>query len=210
MDYNVEVFHRWADEYDRWFDRRRALYLSEIAALRAVLPQGRGLEVGVGTGRFAAPLGVPFGVEPARGMALLAKERGIEVCIGTAEALPFASRTFDFLLFVTVLSFLQDPPRALREARRVLRPKGYVVIGMIDRASHLGRNYEAKKSSNKFYRRAHFYSTTEALELLKGVGFSSFRICQTVFRDPRDIKGPEPVKEGHGEGGFVAISARKA
>jgi len=141
---------------------------------------------------------------------LLAKERGIEVCIGTAEALPFASRTFDFLLFVTVLSFLQDPPRALREARRVLRPKGYIVIGMIDRASHLGRNYEAKKSSNKFYRRAHFYSTTEALELLKGVDFSPFRICQTVFRDPRDVKGPEPVKEGHGEGGFVAISARKA
>ena len=149
-------------------------------------------------------------MEPARGMALLAKERGIEVCIGVAEALPFASRTFDFLLFVTVLSFLQDPPRALQEARRVLRPRGHLVIGMIDRTSHLGRSYEAKKSSNKFYRRAHFCSTTEALELLKGAGFSPFRICQTVFRDPTDAKGPEPVKEGHGEGGFVAISARKA
>lgn len=81
---------------------------------------------------------------------------------------------------------------------------------MIDRASHLGRSYEAKRASNKFYRCAHFYSTAEILELLEQMGFSPFQICQTIFQDPREINVPEPVKEGYGEGGFVAISAKKA
>lgn len=44
--------------YDDWFERHRAAYLSELLAVRALLPwEGRGLEVGVGTGRFAGPWG---------------------------------------------------------------------------------------------------------------------------------------------------------
>ena len=42
--------------YDKWFDTHKALYQSKLAALRKVVHSGTGLEIGVGTGRFAAPL----------------------------------------------------------------------------------------------------------------------------------------------------------
>jgi hypothetical protein len=52
-----------------------------------MLPEGgTGIEIGVGTGRFAAPLGIKVGVEPARAMGEIARrERGIEVVAGVLE-----------------------------------------------------------------------------------------------------------------------------
>jgi len=41
--------------------------------------------------------------------------------------------TFDFVLIVTTLCFLDDPVQAFRESRRVLRPAGAIIIGMLDR-----------------------------------------------------------------------------
>jgi hypothetical protein len=45
------------ERYERWFDEHAAAYVSELLALRPMVPaRGRGLEIGVGTARFAAPL----------------------------------------------------------------------------------------------------------------------------------------------------------
>ena len=54
-------------------------------------------------------------------MAELARQRGVEVIEGVAEALPFAEETFDFILMVTVDCFLDDVTQAFREANRVLK-----------------------------------------------------------------------------------------
>ena len=67
---SIEVFEENAAEYDEWYDENPAAYISEIQALRSLIPSsGTGLEVGAGTGRFAAPLGIKIGVEPAQAMA---------------------------------------------------------------------------------------------------------------------------------------------
>ena len=82
----VESFEKNVDRYEAWFDRNRAAYESELEALRALHPErGEGLEVGVGTGRFAAPLGVRVGIDPAKAMGKIAMERGIEVRYGVGE-----------------------------------------------------------------------------------------------------------------------------
>jgi hypothetical protein len=48
--------------------------------VRSLLPAGGyGVEIGVGTGRFAVSLGIAVGVEPSPAMAELARRRGIEV-----------------------------------------------------------------------------------------------------------------------------------
>ena len=85
----TDAFENYALEYDDWFERYELAYRAELAAIEVLLPRaGRGLEIGVGTGRFAGPLGIKVGVEPARAMAARAKNRGIEVVRGCAEALP--------------------------------------------------------------------------------------------------------------------------
>jgi SAM-dependent methyltransferase len=208
--YNVRVFEQHAREYDSWFDAHAYAYESEVSAVRSLLPQGStGLEVGVGTGRFASRLGINVGVEPAHAMASTARRRGIEVYETGGEALPFTDGSFDFGLMVTAICFFSDPIQALRDAGRVLKPLGYIVIGMIDKDSPLGKSYEANKRKSTFYRYAHFHAVTEVINWLIHAGFGSIKTCQTIFKLPVEMTATEPVKTGHGEGGFVVIAAQK-
>lgn len=96
----------------------------------------------MGSGRFAAPLGIALGVEPSEVMARLARSCGVAVLAGVAEALPFADTTFDLVLMVTVLCFVDDAKLALQEAHRVLKPGGCLVLAFIDRLSELGQQYQ--------------------------------------------------------------------
>ena len=211
MDNGISAFNQYAEEYDKWFDRNPFAYESELLAIKRFFPRrGKGLEIGVGTGKFAVPLGIKVGVEPARAMAVIAGRRGIEVHEAVAENLPFENETFDFVLMVTVLCFLRNPQTAIEEIARVLKPGGSLIIGMIDGESFLGRIYEAKKAKSLFYKDARFYSAPEVIDILKRTGFSHIRICQTIFKNPDEITGPESVEDGFGKGGFVVLSSEKA
>jgi ubiquinone/menaquinone biosynthesis C-methylase UbiE len=149
------------------------------------------------------------GIEPARAMAAIAQERGIQVVQAVAEALPFPQQTFDLVTIITALCFFQDPLQALTEATRVLAPSGRLLIGMIDKDSPLGRLYEASRLQSKFYRDARFYGVGGVLTWLKSLGYTDEKLCQTIFKSLSEVTEPEPVREGFGEGGFVVISAQK-
>ncbi len=206
----TDSFEEYAQEYDDWFVRHEVVYRAELAALESLWPAtGQGLEIGVGTGRFAGPLGIKMGVEPARAMAEIARSRGIQVIRGYAEALPMAAASFDFVLMVTVLCFLKNPFQALSEATRLLKPHGHLIIGIIDPESPLGRSYEANKEKSRFYRRAKFYTVSQVLAWLEKLGYPGPRICQTIFEDLPAITAPEPVRDGYGQGAFVVIASQK-
>jgi SAM-dependent methyltransferase len=210
MNKKIDIFGEYAEEYDRWFDNYLPVYQSELQAVKMLLPHGgRGIEIGVGTGRFSVPFGITVGVEPSRGMAEIARSRGIRVYDSKAENVPFEDNAFDFVLTVTTICFLEDPLQALREIRRILRPSGVVIIGMLDKGSPLGVQYEANKNDSKFFRDAEFYSVRQVLVWLKILHYSDVHILQTIFHKPEEITDLEPVKEGYGEGLFAVISARK-
>jgi len=205
----LEAFELFAEDYDRWYDENPHLFLSELKALRKVIPDGVGLEVGVGTGRFAKELGVEFGVDPAINMLRFAKERGIKVVAGVGEHLPFVNDVFDFVINVITICFVKDPKAVLSESKRVLKRGGRLIIGFIDRNSFLGKIYEEKKKmGHKFYKYANFFAPVEIVELMKEEGFSNFEIYQTIFSIESSRRVEEP-KEGFGEGAFVVISGVK-
>jgi len=206
----INIFDNYADAYDKWFDAYTWVYQSEVRAVKMLLPQsGKGVEIGVGTGRFSFLLGITVGVEPSRTMAEIARSRGITVHSAKAENLPFDDNAFDYVLMVTTICFLEDPLQALREIRRILRPSGKIIIGMLDRDSPLGRLYETKKNESTFFRYADFYPVRQVLEWLSVSAYNHMQVLQTIFHNPEEITALEPVKEGHGEGFFVVISAQK-
>ena len=133
-----------------------------------------------------------------------------DTCIGgVAEALPFKECEFGLALMVTTICFLDNTETALKEAYRVLRPNGSLIIGLIDKNSPLGKTYLKHKNESAFYRVATFYSVSEVVHYLMKTGFRDFAFSQTIFTPLKEITAIEPVKQGYGEGSFVVIRARK-
>ncbi|MBN2034265.1 MAG: class I SAM-dependent methyltransferase [Deltaproteobacteria bacterium] len=206
----VDSFDKNVEKYESWFERNSLAYESELEAVKALFPEhGKGLEIGVGTGLFAAPLGVRFGLDPSKNMSQVAMKGGVKVILGTGENLPCKDGSFDIVLMVTTVCFLDDVVRTLNEAHRVLKNSGYIVIGFIDRESFLGRIYEIRKMDNLFYKDATFLSIKEVISYLKQAGFRDFLFRQTIFGNTAEMKGPDPVKPGYGEGSFVVVRGKK-
>lgn len=201
-------FEAHDERYEAWFARHEPAYLSELLALRPFVPWvGLGIEIGVGSGRFAAPLGLQVGVDPSPAMLAHAAARGIVVVQGTAERLPFAAGRFDHALVVTTLCFVDSPAGMLAEARRVLKPGGRLVIGIVDRDSALGREYLVHQAENVFYREATFYTADEVAGLLAQAGFTVDAWGQTLSRPLPETRQIEALRPGHGQCAFVVVAA---
>jgi ubiquinone/menaquinone biosynthesis C-methylase UbiE len=206
----VAPFEAHTERYERWFARHQAAYESELRALGELLPcPGLGLEIGVGTARFAEPLGIGIGIDPSLRMLRHALQRGIKSACAVAEALPFCDDVFDHVLIVTTICFVDDARSMLLEASRVLKSRGVVVLGFIDRTSHLGRHYMAHQHESVFYREAVFHSTDEVRRLLSDTGFEETTWRQTLTRSLAETTEIEPPYPGSGAGAFVAVRAIK-
>lgn len=207
---NIEPFEKFPNKYDQWFNLNYYTYQSELHAVKEVLPaSGLGMEVGIGSGRFAKPLGIKVGIEPSSEMRIIASSRGIDVINGIAESLPFNNRQFDFVLMITTLCFLDDVNAAFKEVFRVLKQHGFFIVGFIDKESPLGHLYQTHKNDNPFYKAAKFYSVYGVISYLRENDFCNLCYIQTIFHNLSEIKETEPVKVGFGEGSFVVIRAEK-
>jgi SAM-dependent methyltransferase len=203
-------FEKHVDQYEMWFEEYPAVYDAELRAVKALLPdRGLGMEIGVGTGRFAARLEIGLGVEPSARMAKTALQRDIRVVGGVAENLPFTPAMFDFVLMVTTVCFLDDTRRAFHEAWHVLKPEGVFIVGFVDRLSFLGQFYLAHQSESVFYRDATFYSVDEIVNGMRQSGFENFNFRQTIFKDLPEISPEESILPGYGRGAFVVVKGKK-
>mgnify|MGYP001113158854 CR=1 FL=1 len=194
----AQIFEDNAQDYDAWFDtdKGRMLFQIELDCLRSLKEEGQSenhsrnhdaawLEVGVGSGRFAQALGITHGVEPAAAMASLAQARGIKTCIGLGEQLPYADASFDGVLMVCTICFVQDLVKVLAQCHRVLKPGGQVVIGFVPLDSVWGQHHSARgKSGHTYYAGARFYRAAELIELAQAAGLT---LTQT-----RSVELPAP------------------
>ncbi len=210
------VHDHLADRYDAWYDTAagRVLFDLELAALGPLLtgtacPR---LEVGVGSGRFAAALGVEVGIDPAEAPLRLASSRGVLVVRGSGRALPFPDGCFGAVVLVVTLCFADDPAGVLAEAARVLRPGGRLDLGLVPSDSAWGRSYAEKgRAGHPFYRHARLLSIDVHRRMLVAAGFKIVESRSTLMQAPSDTPVAESVRRGVASGaGFVALAGLKS
>jgi len=172
-----DVFTRYAADYDRWFEEHPREYRQELARVRRIAGNAMppAIEIGAGSGRFAAPLGYEYGLEPSPAMARMAQGRGIQMVLGVAEHLPFRDGSFRSALMVTVVCFLESPSLAFREVRRILAPGGTFTVAFIERGGGIARQYLQEKVKGRFLSHARFPSEQEVQDLLHAAGFTPSR-----------------------------------
>jgi ubiquinone/menaquinone biosynthesis C-methylase UbiE len=113
----------------------REAYLSEVA----VPKNARVLDVGCGTGALTRVLAERpnvtevVGVDPSptlleKARELAAGRPSLKFEQADGRELPFDADCFDLALFHTALCHIPSPERALAEAFRVLRPRGWLVV----------------------------------------------------------------------------------
>lgn len=143
-----EFFSSAAGEWDRLraelFGRRMDL----LALLALVDPDWTVGDLGCGTGQMSASL-APFvrrvvAVDESVAMLAAARKRlegaeNVEVRRGAVESLPIDDGELDAAILFLVFSYLAEPGRAVREAARVLRPGGRLLV--VDMMPHDREEY---------------------------------------------------------------------
>lgn len=212
MKNNIGLFDEHIAEYEEWFERYPFVFQSEVEAVREMLPEGdnlSGIEIGLGTGQYSKALKIKEGIEPSQNMRSIANKRGIETMDAVAEKLPYGDLRFDFVLMLFCVSYFKDINQAFKEAFRVLKNDGSLVLGFIDKDSAIGKTYELRRPDSVFYRHASFYSVNKITEELKLAGFRWFKFNQTLFGELDSINALQTAKKGTGEGSFVVVKALK-
>ncbi len=172
-----QIFEDHAADYDRWFDEHGDVYTAQDRMLCTAIPDhGCGLEVGVGSGRFAVPLGIRCGIDPSRELLKMAKSRGIEVMLGEGEHLPCRTGSLDHVLMMTVICFLDDVIAVFREVNRVLMPGGLLVVGFIEAGGEIHREYLQEPIKGRFLRHATFWTVAEVTGFFNDTGYLSVSV----------------------------------
>jgi len=211
---NTSPFDSLAGSYDAWFEEEgKPIFDIEVKAFQEVLSllPKPWLEVGVGSGRFAQALGIETGIDPSAKLLEMAKKRGIKVFLARGEEQFFNKGDFGTVFLIVTLCFTDSPIAVLREAHRILKLGGKIVLGLVLRESPWGKLYQVKKQEeHRFYKHATLYSYQEVERVLTDSGFIIEKVVSTLFQKPGEVKEIENPREGFSvDAGFTIVRAGK-
>jgi SAM-dependent methyltransferase len=165
-----------------WILRSQAEKLSFLS--RCGLAGGRILDVGCGAGFFLRALdgrlwerfGVEIGPEAAR---LAARELGEDrVREGSLTGAQFADASFDVVAFWSSLEHTTDPRAQLMSARRIVKPRGTVIVQVPNAGSYQARVFKSDWYALDAPRHRYHFTRGTLDRLIRECGFEPYRMTQ--------------------------------
>ncbi|MCF0177130.1 MAG: class I SAM-dependent methyltransferase [Bacteroidales bacterium] len=229
-----KAYDEYAEQYDSWFLQNENVLLTELALVAKCLKDaGRTLSIGCGSGLFEKLLyqdygiKVTDGVEPSVSMAEIARKRGMNVTIATAEEVDMPGEgEYDTLLFNGCPCYINDLQKAFDNTKRYLRPGGKVVVIDVPKESAYAMLYNLAMTLGRwdhpllegikpplpypieFVAMANWRTTAEKVEKLKAAGYGSFSFAQTLTAVPlHSNDAVEQPLDGADRGSYVAVVA---
>jgi SAM-dependent methyltransferase len=134
------TFHTSPEAYDRHIGRYGPDLARQLLGTAQVSAGQRALDVGCGSGALTGALSATLGpdrvsaVDPSEPFveACTRRHPGVDVRLGSAEALPFPDGRFDVTLSQLVVNFIHDAPGGVVDMRRVTRSGGVVAAAVWD------------------------------------------------------------------------------
>ena len=177
-------------DYDAWYDTPRGRWVGDTEyalAARLLAPQAGDslLDVGCGTGWFtrraAADDLVATGLDPNPDWLDYARAHSspaLSWVEGDARALPFADASFDHVLSIAALCFVDDERQAVAESVRVARRR--FAIGWLNRTSLLYRQ-KGRGGGSGAYRGARWHPAGEVRALFSGLPVRKLKLRSAIF-----------------------------
>lgn len=142
----------------------------------------------------------------------------IDLTVARAEALPFPDDSFDVVFCITVLAFVADAGKAVREMARVLRPGGRLVLGDLGKWSLWAARRRVRAwLGAAFWRTARFRTGKEMVALVEGARLSVVSVQGAIYFPPWAplARVMAPLDPALGKlttlgAAFVAIQAQKS
>lgn len=129
MNYNTI-----AKSYNGLYKEEQLKKLEIIKKILRIRPSDKLLDIGAGTGisfdYFECNI---IGIEPSKEMIKESKNKNI--IQATAEELPFRDNSFDIIISVTAIHNFKDYKKAIKEIKRVIKPKGKIVITLLKKST---------------------------------------------------------------------------
>ena len=176
--------------YEAWYRTARGRWIGEteyMLAMRLLAPQAGDslLDVGCGTGWFtrraAADGLVATGLDPNSAWLDFARAHSSPALSwvgGDARNLPFADASFDHVLSIAALCFVDDERQAVAEAVRVARRR--FAIGWLNRSSLLYRQ-KGRHGGSGAYRGARWHTAREVRALFAGFPVQNLKLRSAIF-----------------------------
>lgn len=228
-------FDEHASLYDAWFIQNPNVLLSEVRLVARTLQGAENiLSVGCGSGLFEKILRENFdinikqGIEPADGMAEIARQRGVTVDISTAEDGNFGNGYYDTILFNGSPSYISDLLPVVEKAYANLPSGGRLILIDVPKESGYGMMYNLAKALGtwdhplldgvyppnpypiELVKAANWRTTAEKTEIMLRAGFTDLTYLQTLTTHPleSDRVDEEPIS-GYDKGDYVAVIGYK-
>ncbi len=212
---NVFLKEEIAANYDSYYHTPvgKEIDRLEKEAIGSLLPatsQEQILELGCGTGHWSEFLSSKgfqvIALDISDAMLTKAKMKGIknvEFRKADAAALPFHDESFGLVISITMLEFVDDPEKVVKEIYRVLKTGGIFIAGCLNQNSQLGKT----KNADDTFRNAHFFTKTELTALFKD--WEHFELTESVYLSPNFEILDGTTTTSNVEGAFLGIKVQK-